>query len=145
MSDCEEYKNLLGGLVDQELTQEESQRIHEHLRGCPSCRREYDELVRTGELIGGVAFSEPADDVLRNLWKSPYSRGIKLSGMLLMLAGWLTLVVYGLAEAFRDSSEPLLSRLAIGALIIGFFVLLAFVIRERVATYKVDKYKGVER
>lgn len=145
MTDCAKYKNLLVGLIDQELTQEESREIHDHLRKCQDCRNEYDELLQAGDMLGGVSFREPEDELLESLWKRPYSRWAKVSGLLLIVGGWLTLVVFALFEMFRDTSEPLLSRVSVGAIIIGFFIMLLYVIRERLATIKIDKYRGVIR
>lgn len=145
MTDCEKYKKLLVGLIDQELTHDESSEIHDHLRKCASCRTEYDELLQAGDMLGGVSFREPEDELLASLWKRPYSRWAKISGLLLIIGGWLTLVVFALIEMFRDTQEPLLSRISVGAIIIGFIIMLLYVIRERMATIKIDKYKGVIR
>ena len=145
MSDCEKYKPLLMGLIDQELTPDESKEVNDHLRRCSSCREEYEELSETAARIGAVSFNEPQDKDLKKIWRSPYSRLVRNSGLFLVLAGWLALIIYGLVEFFRDGAETLFSKIPVGAVIIGFVVLLFSVIRERMITYRTDPYKEVKR
>ena len=145
MSECEKYKPLLMGLIDHELTPEESKEVNDHLRRCSDCREEYEDLRTTAAKIGAVSFEEPQDRDLKKIWKSPYSRFVRNSGLFLVLAGWLALILYGLVALFQDSGEPLFSRMAIAAVIIGFLVLLASVIRERLIAFKTDPYKEIER
>ncbi|MCK5145418.1 zf-HC2 domain-containing protein [bacterium] len=145
MSDCKKYKTLLIGLMDGELSPEEIHDVNKHLVKCELCRNEYDALSSAGMEIEKVTFAEPSEAELNRLWKAPYSRWTKNSGLLMILIGWLTLIVYAVVEALRDSQEPLFSRLAVAAVIIGFLVLLVNVLRERIITYKNDPYKEVER
>ena len=145
MMACEKYKPLLMGLIDGELTSEESAEVNNHLIKCEACRTEYEALRDTAGKIHGVSFIEPQEEVLRKLWKRPYSRLMRNSGLFLVFSGWIFLVVYALFEIFRDHEEPFLPKIAVAAVIIGFFILLGFLIRERIHTYKVDLYKEVKR
>ena len=145
MMACEKFKPLLMGLIDGELTPEESAEVNEHLIKCEACRTEYEELRETAGKIEGVSFIEPQDEVLRKLWKRPYSRLMRNSGLFLVISGWIFLIAYALVEIFRDNQEPFLPKMAVAAVIIGFFILLGFLIRERIQTYKVDPYKEVKR
>jgi anti-sigma factor RsiW len=145
MKECEKYKGLLMGLIDGELTPEETSEVNAHLIKCAACRQEYEQLRETAAKIETVSFEEPQDEVLKKLWKTPYSRFAKNSGLFLVFAGWLALVIYGLYEAFRSQDEPVFSKIAVAAVLIGFVVLLFSVIRERIQTYKADPYKEVKR
>lgn len=145
MKECEKYKGLLMGLIDKELTPEETSEINDHLIRCAECREEYEQLRETATKIETISFVEPQDEVLRNLWKRPYSRFTRNSGLFLVFAGWLSLIAYGLYEAFRSTEEPVFSKIATAAVLIGFIILLFSVIRERIHTYKADPYKEVKR
>lgn len=139
------YKKLLMGLIDDELTSEEISDVQKHLNRCADCRREYDQLKDTAVKIKKVSFEEPQDKVLKKLWKSPFSRFTKISGLFMVIGGWVALLIYGLIESFRQTDEPVFTKIAIAAIFIGFFVLLTTVIRERIRTFKTDPYKEVER
>jgi hypothetical protein len=145
MKGCEKYKGLLMGLMDGELTPEENQEIHDHMIKCDACRQEYEALKEAGSKIEKVSFVEPQDEILKKLWKSPYNRLTRYSGIFLVFGGWLALLVYALIEILKDSQEPAFPRIATVAVFLGFFILLFTVIRERIKTYKTDPYKEVER
>ncbi|MGC8991452.1 MAG: anti-sigma factor family protein, partial [Verrucomicrobiia bacterium] len=72
MNNCESYKGLIVGLLDGELTPEETVRINEHLARCATCRSEYEELRETTGKLAAMSFKEPEDTVLEQVWKSPY-------------------------------------------------------------------------
>jgi len=145
MNDCMKYKKLLMGLIDDELTSEEISDIQQHLTRCAECRKEYDELKRTGTKIKKVSFEEPQDKVLKSVWKSPFSRFARISSLIMIIGGWLVLLMYGLIEALSKGDEPVFTKIAVAAVFIGFFVLLATVIRDRIKTFQTDPYKEVER
>lgn len=93
--DCDEYRGLLMGLMDDELTPDEAVRTHDHLRRCTACRDEYEGLRRMAGKIAAVSFVKPQEEVLRTMWNSPYTRLTRGAGLLMVLAGWLPLVLYG--------------------------------------------------
>jgi len=145
MDACEKYRGLLIGLIDHELNPDEAKEINDHLIRCAKCREAYEALSETGNKIGGVSFREPTDEVLEKLWKPPYSRMVKWSGLALALGGWLVFIVMAVIEAFRSSEEPFISRIAGGSLLLGLVILLLYVVLERVILYKSDPYKEVKR
>ena len=51
MTDCERSETLFGRAWDDELTAAERDGLERHFAGCAPCRREYDELARTLELV----------------------------------------------------------------------------------------------
>jgi anti-sigma factor RsiW len=145
MISCEECGPLLMALMDNELRDTESFDVNQHLVRCSSCRAEYEELVRTDAVLNGVSFKEPGEQALEALWRSPFGRFSRWSGLCLVLAGSLGLAVYAGYEFMRDRGEPLLPKIALAAVAVGFALLLLSVIRSRVATYSTDRYKEVER
>lgn len=145
MRSCKKYKSLLMGLIDQELSPEEASEVNRHLHRCEQCRQEYEQLRETCKKIESISIKEPEDEILKKIWQSPYSRISKISGFLLVLFGWISLVIYTLIELILHGSHGLFHKITIGAIILGFLVLLASVIRERIKGYKSDPYKEVIR
>jgi len=142
---CDEYQGLLVGLIDQELSPDEARKVNDHLVRCARCREEYEKLRKTAKRIESVSLSEPQERVLESLWSRPYSRFTRLSALLLVLAGYLALILYGVYEFLIDQEEAAIPKVAAVAVLIGFIVLLFSVVRERLKTYKSDPYKEVER
>ncbi len=145
MSDCQKYQGLLMGLLDKELTPEETVEVNDHLTRCEVCRKEYEQIRETSGKIEAVSFIEPEDEVLEQLWKFPHSRLTRNSGLLLVLAGVLLLIIYGIFEFLRSGEEAVIPKIGVVAVLIGCVILLLSVIRERMHTYKVDPYKEVKR
>jgi predicted anti-sigma-YlaC factor YlaD len=145
MAACETYQGLLMGLLDGELDPEEAQSVNTHLHRCAGCRQAYEQLRQSGKKIEAVSFTEPQDEVLNSLWKQPYSRLTRNASLLLILAGYLVLILFGIYEFIQDRSEAILPKMATVAICVGFLVLLCSVIRERLRSYKTDPYKEIER
>ncbi|MBT3375677.1 MAG: zf-HC2 domain-containing protein [Lentisphaerae bacterium] len=145
MQDCEKCRQLLMGLMDDELTSEESTVVNDHLIRCAACREEYEGLRVSCGKLERVSFVEPTDEVLRELWRSPYSSLARSAGLVLVLGGYAGLIGYGLYEFLTAGREALFVKVAVAAIPLGFGILLVSVIRERLRTYKVDPYKEVQR
>jgi len=145
MKNCEDYRPLIAGLLDGELDGAQTEELNRHMVQCAACREEYDSQLEAAQLLDRASFQEPTDEVLTKLWRSPFSRGARLAGVLLVLGGYLALIAYGAMEFMRDSREDLWPKLAIAAIVIGFLVLLALVLRERLHTAKTDPYNEVQR
>lgn len=61
--------------------------------------------------------------------------GISLSG----------LMIWGFVEFFKDSSVPLILKIAIIALTLGFLLLLGIAIKDRIKKSREEDFKGVEK
>lgn len=145
MQECEEYRQLLMGLMDDELTAEEASALNDHLIRCAACREEYETLRETCGKLDRVSFVEPTDEVLRELWRSPYSRFTRNAGLVLGLGGYVALIAYGFYEFMSNGREALFAKVSVAAIVLGFGILFCGAIRERIHTYKVDPYKEVQR
>lgn len=145
MNDCDQYCHLLVGLVDRELQPQEATAVNDHLRSCAQCRREYEQLLETSGQLEALAFAEPQDEILRQLWRSPFSRLSRLGGWLLVIGGYAALIGYALFELFISDQEGGWVKVSMAAIAIGFLLLLAQAIRERWKTYKKDPYRELER
>ena len=143
---CKEYKGLLMGLMDGELSPEESQDVNSHLIKCAACRHEYDELQKTSEKLNGMTFTEPLDKDIIGIWKAPYSRAGRNAGFILILGGWLLMMLFSIYQIFLiENNKDMIPKIAFAGIIIGASILLISVIRERIKTYKKDPYKEVQR
>lgn len=143
--DCEKYKGLMMGLMDNELTEEEAGEVNSHLTRCEACREEYRQLQKTTTKLKDISYAEPHDEVLDRVWKSPYSRFTRNFGLFMVLGGWIVLVAYAIYEGLSSSREALLPKTAMAVVIVGFVILLVSVIWGRIKTYKSDPYKEVQR
>lgn len=148
-NDHEECRRLIAGLIDGELTPEERMAANECLRRSAQCRREYEELLEVSPKLQLLPLPEPESRVLEKLWRPPYHRLAWKMGLWLVLGTITALLLYGAYEFSRavltNSEEPLLPRIAIVGLVAGGLLIFYAVLRERIQTYKVDRYKEIER
>ncbi len=71
---------------------------------------------------------------------------IGLGLLLLGLAGLLGVgVYYALSELFAADEVPFLIRLSIAAAVVGFVVLMASVVRDRVRESRTERFEEVDR
>jgi len=153
MNDCEKFQPLIAGLIDGELTTDEATDLNRHLTRCSDCREEHEKLRSASGKLDTISFIEPEDEVLENLWKSPFNRFTRNAGLWLVIGGYTVLILFALWQMifhidFRDIFDPdseTIPQLSFAAIIIGFFVLLFNVIRERWRTLKKDPYKNIKR
>lgn len=145
MKACNPYKHLMMGLIDNELTPEETARVNEHLVRCNDCRQEFDRLCQSSCRLEALSFAEPGENELDRIWKRPFSRVSKASGLVLVFGGWVAMVIYSIFEVMRSDGEPALPKIAAAAICIGFLILFASVLRDRLHAAKSDPYKEVKR
>lgn len=66
-----------------------------------------------------------------------------ISAGLIIFVGF---VIINAIDAFlKNTTTPLILKWGIGILSVGVFILLVSVIREKIFTYKKDKYKEIQR
>lgn len=145
MNHCEPFKGLLVGLLDGELTPDESRQINDHLTRCAACREEHEQLRETTGKLSAITFREPDDAVLAQMWKSPFSRLARNTSLVLIIGGYAGLIAYGMFAFLTSGREALPAKMGLAAIVLGFLILLVQLIRERVRTYKTDPYKEIQR
>ncbi len=145
MSNCEKINELVSGYLDDELTQGDHQRVDVHLRSCRGCRQMLDDMTK---LRGAVARSQPRVRLEQEQWEkimndvpARASRGI---GWILLVAGIVTLAGLGIWEFAIDNDVPVPVKLAVGGVWFGLLFLFLSVLRQRLVSWKSDKYKDVQ-
>ena len=95
------------------------------------------------------ASKSPPEEQWDHYWRSVYNRIERGIGWTLASVGAAVLIGYGLWHAIQgllaDTGMPEILKLAIFALLAGAAVLLISTIREKLFTYRNDRYKEVER
>jgi hypothetical protein len=140
----EHVGELLSGMVDGELTQQERQRVTLHCQQCEACRNNLAELRALRERIGKSRLSETGEDKWRETMNEPVVRNTRGIGWLLFIAGILAAAGVGLGAFIVDPTISFGMKLVLGAIYGGLALLLISVLRQRLIERKTDKYKDVE-
>ncbi|MDD5686901.1 MAG: zf-HC2 domain-containing protein [Elusimicrobia bacterium] len=57
--DCKKYMSLLSGYIDNELDNEEINKVNEHLKKCNLCQKELEQLKKIKKVLSCVEKKEP--------------------------------------------------------------------------------------
>jgi predicted anti-sigma-YlaC factor YlaD len=146
---CDEFKPLLSGYLDKELTPEESIRLKEHLSTCSACRSELHQFEELMKVTGSMKPVQVPDRFWDIYWHGIYNRLERGVGWVLFAAGAAILIGYGLwhfvQALLTDQSTPLILRVGLGLGAAGLGVLLWSLLRERWIMRKKDPYREVQR
>lgn len=145
MNDCEHIKPLLMGLMDGELTPDQISDVNRHLNRCRACREELEDLRQACDPLRELSYREPGRDIEARLWKTPFSRFSRYAGLLMVLCGWLTLMVWLTVAIAADRTTELPVKLGLAGILIGALILFGNVLLHRLGTWRQDPYNEVER
>lgn len=149
-AELERPQRLMMAALDEEITAEERRELDRLLDGSAALRREWSQLERVKQVTGAMTLTEPPDEVWDDYWRAGVYRRIErgVAWILITLAA-LLLVGFGLWHAvgalLEDSAVPAFVKIAVFALLMGGAVLLASVIREKLAVRRRDPYLKVKR
>jgi predicted anti-sigma-YlaC factor YlaD len=143
------YKPLLMGYLDSELTEIEVLRMEQHLENCAECRIELEEFRRLKEVTQNMRVVTPDARSWEEYWSHVYNRLERRIGWIVMSLGAILVTSYGIysliAKLLLRSDIPIVVRIGIVALVVGFCTLLISVIRERIFMARMDKYERIKR
>lgn len=133
------------GMMDGELTEDESIRMNNHLIRCSSCREELEQIKVTSSKLDNINIKEPEKGIVDKSWKSPYSKLTKNFGILLVIAGWLIMMMYGAYEFIVTKDAESIPKYAFVIILVGIAILFLTVLRDRIRSYRNDPYKEVDK
>ncbi len=146
---CHDYKDLLMGYLDNELSDEQRNRFEEHLAGCPECAGELKEFRKLKAITDEVTLVEPEDRIWQDYWNGIYNRIERSIGWLIFSVAAILLTIYcgfRLIETIvTDATVGMLLKLGLLALIVGLAILFVSVLRERIYFWSKDRYRNVRR
>ena len=146
---CHDYKDLMMGYLDNELSDEQKNRFEEHLAGCPDCAGELKEFQKLKAITDEVTLVEPEDRIWQDYWSGVYNRIERSIGWIIFSVSAILLAIYGgfklIEEIVTDATVGMLLKLGLLALIIGLAILFVSVLRERIYFWSKDRYRNVRR
>lgn len=147
--DHQKIKELISSYHDRELNEEKRKQVEQHLKECPECRREFEEMGRFEEVMSKMELKKPPSEVWQIYWASVYNRLERRFGWILFSIGAMILIFFGgykmVEGIIQDPSTPLLLKVGILTLMAGVVVLLVSLIREQFFVRKRERYKEVEK
>ena len=147
--DHQKIKQLISSYHDKELDEEKRKQVEEHLKECPECRKEFEEMGKFEEVMNKMELKKPPREVWQIYWASIYNRLERRIGWILLSIGGMILIFFGgykmVEGIIQDPSTSLLLKIGILTLMAGVVVLLFSLIREQFFVRKRERYKEVEK
>lgn len=135
---------LLSGLVDGELTQQQRQLVRLHCESCKACSENLESLRALRKRIGDAALSEVGEDQWRENMNDKRVETPRSIGWILFVGGLLIIAGIGVFGFIFSDEIHIAMKLLIIAIYGGLATLLYSVLRQRLIERKTDKYKDVE-
>jgi predicted anti-sigma-YlaC factor YlaD len=146
---CQDYKELMMGYLDGELSDEQKRKFEEHLAKCEQCTNELKEFRKLKAITDEVAFVEPEDRLWRQYWNGTYNRMERSLGWIIFSVAGILLTIYGgfkaIEELVRDPEVGNFLKVGLIVLLVGLAILFVSVLRERLFFWSKDRYKDVRR
>jgi len=146
---CHDYKDIMMGYLDNELSNEQRRQFEEHLTGCSECKAELKEFRKLKDITDEVTLVEPEDKIWQDYWSGVYNRIERRVGWIVFSISAILLAIYGgfklIEEIITDSSVGILLKAGLLVLIVGLAILLVSVSRERLHIWQKDRYRNVRR
>jgi anti-sigma factor RsiW len=141
-------RRLMMAVIDGESSAAERQELERALAGDPGLAAEWLRVSRVKEVTAAMAFSRPPDETWDGYWASVYNRTERRVAWLLVLAGLVVLLAWGLwhlvpalVESIAgETAIPVVVRVAIVAVLTGGVLLVVSVIREQLSSSSRDQY-----
>lgn len=127
--------------LDDELSPEERLRVDAALEHSTELRRDLAIYRSMRADLASLPGDGPRD---RSIWGAVNRQLARPVGWVLLVAGFVVWAGYG-AWVFATSPANPVEKLAVGALAVGFLILLVAAIFERLGEWKDDPYRDVER
>lgn len=146
---CNDWKDMMMGYLDNELSSEQKQRFEEHIKGCSECTKELKEFKSLKVITDDLTLAEPEDKLWQDYWSGIYNRIELGAGWIIFSIAAIILIIFCgfkvIEEIIENPDVEFLFKLGLVLLIIGLAILLVSVIRERLYFWKKDRYKNVQR
>ena len=146
---CEDYKDLMMGYLDEELSAEQIRQFEEHLAACKQCSSQLQEFRQLKAITDQMTLIEPEDRLWQQYWDGIYNRAERSIGWIIFSVAAILLIIYGgfkaIEDLITDPTVGLLLKIAMLALLLGLAILFVSVLRERIFFWSKDRYRNVRR
>lgn len=144
MNSHEKYKILMMKYMEGEITEDEKYEFEEHIKTCRECNEEVQEFQKLKEVMKGMRYKKPPDEIWKTYWSRVYNRIERGLGWIFTSIGAIILLIYGgfkgVEGLIKDPGVAIIAKIGILSGIAGLAILFVSVLRERIFISKSDKY-----
>ena len=139
---CEQFEALLSGYLDNELTQQQRQRVELHLQECDRCR----SLLNDFHCIKSAVQDMPLENMdaaeIDVIMSNSYAKILRHFGWISLITGLSIWIIFSIYHFF-DAEGPLWVKLIISIIVGGLVFLFCSVWYQRLFARKTDNYRKI--
>ncbi len=147
--DCPTAQQYMMRAVDGIISAEEKELLEEHITTCSRCQKDYLDIQQLKEVTNTMKHQLLPDMAWDEYWNHIYNRIERGIAWILISIGFIIILGYAAIDFLREVVfNPRMGfweRTGIIALVLGSIILFVSIIREKLMTRKVDKYREIRR
>ena len=149
MNNNDRYIELVEKYFSEEISTEENLELKSILENDPGLNSDFNDQVKVKEVMKKMTLSNPKKEFWDRYWLSTVNRLDRKIAWVVILIG--AIIVFShtayevISKLLENTAATPLMKFGILALIIGFVLLIISLVREKIYTYKRDKYKEIQR
>lgn len=140
---------LMEMALDGELSSDEKREFEKMINENSSIKSEYEEQKRIKGVLMNMSLKNPGKEFWDGYWLSIYNKIERGIAWILISISAIVIAAYGIIEAIQnllaETDIPVFLKISIIVFVIGIAILIFSLLREKIATNKVDKYKEIQR
>jgi hypothetical protein len=140
---------LMEMALDGELSSDEKKEFEKMINENSSIKNEFEEQKRIKGVLMNMSLKNPGKEFWDGYWLSIYNKIERGIAWILISISAIVIAVYGIIEAIQnllaETDIPVFLKISIIVFVIGIVILIFSLLREKIATNKVDKYKEIQR
>ena len=146
---CETIEVKVMALLDEELSEQDTIMVKEHLQACTRCSEQYASLKKLKEVTGSMKMKKLPEYYWDDYWTHIYNRIERGISWVLISLGLIIVLAFAswevLTTLIADQEMNPLLKGGIFVLLIGSIILIVSVLREKILVKRIDKYREVKR
>lgn len=135
--------------LEDQLNDDEYREFHNLLNQNNELRKEFEEQKKVKEVLNKMSLKNPTKEFWDGYWLGIYNRIERGLAWILISVSAVLFVSYAAYQAvtkfFSENNMPEFIKVAIVVFVVGSVILVISLIRERIFSYKRDKYKEIQR
>lgn len=145
----ERFIYLLENYFENKLSEEGKTEFFDLVNNNSELKKEFEEQKRVKEVLSKMMLKNPSQEIWDSYWLGIYNRIERGIAWIIISIG--AVLVFGFSvikfieTLYLDSTVPLIMKIGIYAISFGFVILIVSLLRERIFTFKHDKYKEIQR
>ncbi len=145
----ERFIYLMENYFDKNLNKSEESEFLDLVNNNTELNKEFEEQKRVKEVLSKMMLKNPSQEIWDSYWLGIYNRIERGFAWIIISIGAILVLGFSIIKfietLYIDVAVPIVMKIGVYTLTFGFVILIVSLLRERIFTYKHDKYKEIQR